>query len=171
MNKYLFVEGYYDEVFVKTISKQLQIKCAITIVKYSSMPDAKVVDYLSSLISQKIQFLLIADRDISQYNSINDRENELIRRYKHVNSGNYVLANPEIEGWYIAGLNNESAKKLKLKNLPLPDDCTKEKFIATLPYRHDETPIRTDMLELYDINFAKTRSSSFRKFVSIIENW
>ena len=171
MNKYLFVEGYYDEVFVKTISEHLQIKCAITIVKYSSMPDAKVVNYLKSLISQKIQFLLIANRDKDQYNSINDRENELIRRYKHVNSGNYVLANPEIEGWYIAGLNKKSVKKLKLKNPPLPDDCTKEKFIATIPSQQDGTHIRNEMLELYDINFAQNNSSSFREFVSIIKNW
>jgi hypothetical protein len=171
MTKYLFVEGYYDEIFVKKISEKLQVESEIKIVQYSRMRDPKVVDYLSSLISQKIHFLLIADRDIAQYNSINDRENELIRRYKHVNSGNYVLAIPEIEGWYVAGLNDKSIKKLKLKNFPLPDDCTKEKFIAALPFQQDGTPIRNEMLELYDIHYAEARSSSFRKFVSIIENW
>ena len=65
-----------------------------------------------------------------------------------------MLAIPEIEGWYIAGLNKKSVKKLKLKNLPLPDDCTREKLIAALPFQRDGTPIRNDMLKLYDIHFT-----------------
>ena len=171
MSKYLFVEGYYDEIFVKKISEQLQIKCEIKIVKYAEMQDAKVSRYLQSLISQKIHFLFIADRDIDHYKSIVDREKELYRRYPFLNSSNHILVIPEIEGWYIAGLDQRSVKKLKLKNLPPPDDCTKEKFIATLPSQLDGTPIRNDILDLYDIHFAETRSSSFRKFVSIIEHW
>lgn len=171
MNNFLFVEGYYDEVFVKKISEKLQIKCEIKIVKYAMTQDAKVSSYLQSIISQKIQFLFIADRDIDHYKTTVDREKELYRRYPCLNSSNHILVIPEIEGWYIAGLNQKSVKKLKLKNLPLPDECTKEKFIATLPSQQDGTPIRNDMLKLYDIHFAETRSSSFRKFVSIVENW
>ena len=56
MNKFLFVEGYYDEVFVKKISEKLQIKCEIKIVKYAMMQDVKVSSYLQSIISQKINF-------------------------------------------------------------------------------------------------------------------
>ena len=103
MNNFLFVEGYYDEVFVKKISEKLQIKYEIKIVKHAMMQDAKVSSYLQSIISEKIKFLFIADTDIDHYKTTVDREKESYRRYPCLNSSNHILVIPEIEGWYIAG--------------------------------------------------------------------
>ena len=171
MDKFLFVEGTHDEIFVKKMCEKLQVKSEITIVKYSQMEDKKVNNYMESLLAQKIQFLFVADSDIYQYNSVNDRINELQRRYNYLVPSNLVLAVPEIEGWYIAGLDGQSANKLKLRKQPVPDKCTKEKFESILPSRKDNTIIRNQILDLYDIKLAQTRSSSFKEFITIIESW
>lgn len=79
-----------------------------------------------------------------------------------------ALVVPEIEGWYIAGLTMKYARQIKLKDLPEPNECTKELFISKLPGRADGTYIRTMIIDNYNVELAQNNSPSFRNFMAKI---
>ena len=83
--------------------------------------------YISSLKSHKIAYLFIADLDNNDYPS---RIDALKKRYSGLSKINMVLVNPEIEGWYIAGLSKKSMKILNLRNLPKSSSSASTPFAA-----------------------------------------
>ena len=115
MTKYIFVEGFYDELFIRKILTVQKIENEIKIVEYSQMKDEKINRFLSAIKSQESLFLFIADEDGTHYSSTSSRIDELKRRYTKLSEDDIILVVPEIEGWYIAGLTRATAKKLKLK--------------------------------------------------------
>ena len=130
--------------------------------------DEKITKYISSLKSHKIAYLFIADLDNNDYPS---RIDALKKRYSGLSKINMVLVNPEIEGWYIAGLSKKSMKILNLRNLPNPNECTKEIFIKRLPNQMDGADIRTAILDCYEIETAIKNSTSFKNFIEKIKSW
>lgn len=165
MSKYIFVEGYFDELLINRIIELEKIRPQLKIIKYSQKKDEKVDSYIFSIRSQGEQFMFIADDDTGNYASSSSRISELKRRYTRLTDENIFLAVPQIEGWYISGLTRKAAKTLKLRELPRADTCTKEKFISILPNPSDSTLIRSQILELFDIKTASLNSYSFKKFL------
>jgi len=98
MNKFIFIEGYYDELFFKKILNILKIDEKVELFQYSQKSDIKVNIYLSVLRSQSIQFLFVADEDRQNYSSTISRIDELKRRYTKLSEDEIVLVVPEIEG-------------------------------------------------------------------------
>jgi hypothetical protein len=171
MNKFIFIEGYYDELFFKKILNILKIDEKVELFQYSQKSDIKVNNYLSSLRSQSIQFLFVADDDGQNYSSTISRICKLKQRYPKLSEDEIVLVVPEIEGWYMAGLTTKNAKQIKLKDLPNPNECTKELFISKLPGRADGTSIRTMIMDNYNVELAKKNSPSFKNFIEKIQLW
>ena len=171
MDCFIFLEGYYDELFINRILVVQKIDYKVKLVQYAQEKDSKINNYLSVLISQNMPFLFLADEDGTNYSSNNLRINELKRRYPKLPEDKIVLVVPEIEGWYIAGLTKNNAMKLKLKNLPDPNVCTKELFISRLLAHSDGTLIRSAIMDSYNIEIAMKNSPSFRKFIEKIQLW
>ena len=165
MLKYIFVEGFLDELFINRITELEKIIPRPKIIQYSQKKDEKIDSYIISLRSQNEAIMFIADDDTDHYESSSSRIYELKRRYPHLSDEIIFLAIPEIEGWYISGLTKKAAKTLKLRELPKCDTCTKEKFLSILPNRSDSTLIRSEILEYFDVKTASSNSSSFRRFL------
>lgn len=161
----IFVEGFYDELFVRRIIELEKIPCKPNIVKYKEQRSEKIDEYMRSLHKGNIDFIFLADADPGQNNGISYRVTELKKVYPNLGDDHIVIVVPEIEGWYIAGLNPNSRKKLGIGKGPKPDECTKEKFKSILPKRSDNIDIRSKILEAYDITIARSNSSSFNTFI------
>jgi len=58
-----------------------------------------------------------------------------------------------------------------LKDLPNPNECTKELFISKLPGGDDGTSIRTTTMNNYNLELAKKNSPSFKNFIEKIQSW
>ena len=170
MTKYIFVEGFYDELFIRKILTVQKIENEIKIVEYSQMKDEKINRFLSAIKSQESLFLFIADEDGTHYSSTSSRIDELKRRYTKLSEDDIILVVPEIEGWYIAGLTRATAKKLKLKSIPAADNCTKERFSSILPNKKDGTEVRNNILNNYEIEVAMTNSPSFKEFMERLQS-
>lgn len=168
MQKLIFVEGFYNELFFNKILCNLKINEKVKIFQYAQEKDEKITRYISSLKAQEIEYLFIADLDNNDYPS---RIEALKKRYSGLSENNMVLVNPEIEGWYIAGLSKKSMKILNLRNLPNPNECTKEIFIKRLPNQMDGAYIRTAILDCYEIETAIKNSTSFKNFIEKIKSW
>ncbi|MCW6169320.1 MAG: hypothetical protein LVQ96_04370 [Thermoplasmatales archaeon] len=164
--KYFFVEGFYDGRFFRAIIDNIFKNLPAKIIQYFIKRDEKVDRYIISLDAQHISFLFIADEDPDHFSSKESRINELTRRFPRLPREKIVLIVPEIEGWYIAGLPSQKARSLEIRNLPDPDNCSKEKFVSILPRNTDGIPIRSEMLENYDLALAMSKSTSFQEFVN-----
>jgi hypothetical protein len=71
----------------------------------------------------------------------------------------------EIESWYLAGLNNDACRKLKIPVFNDTNEVIKEKFDSLIPKKFQESRIdfMQELLALkhYDLETAKQKNRSF----------
>ncbi len=70
----------------------------------------------------------------------------------------------EIEGWYVAGLDNQSVNKLKLPAFEPSDSITKEQFDAIIPKKFQRRDFLIELLKNFSFDFATEQNKSFKYF-------
>ncbi|RKX71298.1 hypothetical protein DRP53_02060 [candidate division WOR-3 bacterium] len=101
---FIWVEGEDDERFFAHILKpKLQKKYdRVEIRKYARMKKEKVDRFLRSIQSMGADFLYVVDIDKSP--CVRARKQEVMRVLRSLKMEKIVVVRSEIEGWYLAGL-------------------------------------------------------------------
>ena len=78
----------------------------------------------------------------------------------------------EIESWYLAGLTDNDCKKMGIPDsLNDTDHLSKEKFLGLMPERFgSKTDFMLAILDLFDLDTARSRNRSFRYFMQQCES-
>jgi len=164
---YIFLEGNDDERFFKHVIEPLLKRKFkfIGYIKYAELPDEKVNRFLESI--QKIEhFSYIFVADLDQAPCVTRKKQEIIQKYPKVSHDRIIIVIKEIEGWYLAGLNEESSKKLKVRYFKDTTHITKEIFNSKIPKRYADSRIAfmNEILNRFTIGEAMKKNRSFRYF-------
>ena len=159
---YLFVEGQDDVLFVERILKpRLEIHFEfVATIAYASIRQATLAQQARAIQKSGAQLWVIADYDNAP--CFTARRTEVVQRFDEaIEMQQVLLARPEIEAWYCAGISEPARFRVQL-----PSDIesiTKERFnrlFARLLSRQIRTELLLLLLDNYDWEVALRRSAS-----------
>lgn len=164
---YIFVEGVDDERFVNTVIQPLICHqfMGIYVIKYAHMSEKKVRNYLRTIKMHGSSCLYLRDLDLED--CVVRRRDITVKEYDALDVRDVVIVAPEIEAWYLAGVTNDTCRRLRLKWRDRTDDITKEKFDSLIPERFDGARVdfMTELLKGYSLELAAGRNASFAYLV------
>jgi len=171
---YFLVEGNDDERFFQRIVEPiLQDRYDyIGYYQYARRPKRKIQAFIKSIASKQADFLCITDINTSP--CVTARKKQVKRNKLGTLSDSRVLVvKKEIESWYLAGLNEECCRRLRLPACRETESISKEQFKQFLSGSKLGCTINCmiDILRNYNICTAKSKNESFdyfhRKYLDI----
>ena len=160
----VFLEGNDDlRFFEKIVQPLVESKgYDVSIYQYARETPHKVNAYIKSINAMpRTDYLFFADYDFSR--CISARVDVLIQKYRFLERGKIRIVIKEIESWYLAGLNNDACRKLKIPVFNDTNEVIKEKFDSLIPKKFQRSRIdfMQELLKHYDWGTAKQKNRSF----------
>lgn len=163
---FIWVEGDDDERFVSRILvPKFQKKYNdVKIIKYAAMRKEKVDNFIKSIKAMKGDYIYLTD--INNSPCITAKKEKTRNKYKSIDNDKIIVVVKEIEGWYLAGLDNKACKQLKISNFTNTEDITKERFNALIPKKFtSRIDFMLEILKNFSIEIAKQKNNSFQYFM------
>jgi len=172
---FIFVEGPYDKKFFTEIvipklrNKYDLIKC---IVYAEEEPKEIYKQYIKSIKSMG-EYIFVTDLDEAP--CVTSRKNKKQEIYNQkLDDRRIIVVKKEIESWIIAGITEQSRRKLRIRgSIPSStENFKKEQFKSLQPSKFDsEIDFRAEILKKFSVDQAKNRNASFKYFFNkFIEN-
>ncbi len=161
---YVWVEGTDDErFFERTVRATFEQRYdQVSVVRYAKRKRTKIRGYLNSIKAMGAHCVFLAD--INAEPCVTAKKERLRQRYG-VESDSVIVVIKEIEGWYMAGLDDESSAELGLPVLKNTDTLTKEDFNSLMPERFDSRiDFMVEILKHFCTGMGKRKNGSFRYF-------
>lgn len=164
VNMFVFVEGQDDERFLETILNERYYK----VIKYAREKKDHINKYIQSIKKMPMyDYIVLCDIDNI---TIDEKKKYIMSKFPECENEKIIVSIAEIESWYLAGLDVEKTKKMKIKYIENTEEVTKEKFNSLIPENANRTNFMIDILKNYDIDEAINRNSSFNYFISCYDN-
>ena len=163
---FIMVEGNDDERFFKKIVVPLfsDIYDKITIWQHAQKSREAKENFLSSIKALKADYIYVEDMD--EYRNIHTKINMIKNSMDKLQPENILIVIKEIEGWYLAGLDEDSSRKLNLTYLPETNDIFKEDFNKMIPKKFDSRiDFMQEILKKFSISKARIKNDSFNYFM------
>jgi len=164
---FILVEGDDDERLFQIILKQkLEVKYdEVKIWKYRQEKYKRVHDFIKAIKAMpNAEYIYVADIDKSP--CVTNKKQEIKNKFKGIDLNRIIVVVKEIEGWYLAGLDDESCKKLKIRFGGDANDVTKEQFNDLIPKNFvSRIDFMSEVLKLFSIEMAKQKNKSIRYFL------
>ena len=167
---FLFVEGLDDERFAERVIAprcKRSVYGDVIVRDYARRPDDDVNELLSVIRAHggAFDYRLFVDRDYEHYHSDDAVIASLRRRIGAVDPARVYIVRPEIEAWYLAGLDRAACQALGIAyRVQGADAITKEIFDSMRPSRYKRADFMAEILKRFAIAEAKRNNSSFRLF-------
>lgn len=162
----VFFEGPDDERFLKQVAKP--ILCTrnnyVQFIPYAGKPKGFVDRFIDSInATQYKDYIYLTDLDV--FPCVTARKHQVQQYVGNINLDKVVIARPEIEGWYLAGLETRHCTELDVQSLTNTADVTKERFRQMVPNTYRSYILfMEDILNRFSIDIAKEKNESFRYF-------
>ena len=167
-NCFIFVEGYYDKLFLESIIIPFLMRTNpinVIPIPYQQKVNKKINKDIKMVSFQEYFFL--SDLDSHTSPCISSKKDERIREYSNLDPSNIIIVKEEIESWFLAGID---ASLNQFKDWIIPDNTdniTKEDFDAMLENHNIDSKI--DFLNKisrnYNFDLAVKRNKSFKYFL------
>ena len=160
---FILLEGdddkrFVDSVFIPRLEEKFQ---AVNVVKYAQLKNDKFVAYISSIRSMGAEYILMTD--INGEPCVTKKKQKILQEYRSAELENITVVIRQIESWYLAGLNAETSKKLKINLASDPERITKQNFDDMIPRLFlNRTDFMVEILKCYSVDTAINKSNSFR---------
>jgi hypothetical protein len=161
---YIIVEGNDDERFFDIILKPVfeERDIYVTLVKYSKNWK-KARRFIRSIQRRNVDYIYIEDIDNAP--CITGRKQKIKEKIENIDEAKIIIVVKEIESWYLAGLDENACRQLRIPNLGTTDNIFKERFIGLKPKKFVSTiDFMLEILKFFDIETAKHKNESFRYF-------
>ena len=178
---YVLLEGDDDERFFEEVIKPIYLEKYdhVQLWKYSQKKKERVNQFLNSVKAMQaagmVDTLLVADLDDSP--CVTDRKERVLSRFRALEGKlesetgpsfptRVLIVCKEIEGWYLAGLSDESCDHIGISaSFGNTDQVTKELFDNVMPisFKTRIAYLET-ILQMFDYETARSKNSSFRYF-------
>lgn len=111
------------------------------------------------------KYIYVADLNNSP--CVSKRKSQLKTIIPIIDMERIVVVVPEIEAWYIAGLDTYRIRQLRLRRLNSTENVTKEHFDQLIPTLFDlRIDFMQEILKYFSIETAKQRNKSFAYFAN-----
>ena len=159
----VFVEGADDERFVQQVlepefrHRYLHLRCW----RYAQELDSKTDNFLKNLKSQQAPYLFLTDMDRSS--CFTEKKRQLRQHFPHLDEGRVVVVKRMIEGWYLAGLDEQALAGLKVQPGTDAEEVTKDQFDRLIPACCvSRAAFLVQILDHYQVAVARERNASLR---------
>ena len=163
---FIFVEGGDDIRFFGRLIKPLLTARyeSVELIAYACIKREKVNRFLRSLAKLGHDYIFVGDIDCEP--SVEAKKFLLTGRYHELSGDHIVVVIREIESWYLAGLDDATAKRLGVPHLELTNTITKEDFNRMIPRGFaSKIDFMFEILKFFSLETAAVKNRSFRFFV------
>jgi hypothetical protein len=181
----IWVEGDDDRIFFENVIKaklsskydeiNIDVYCGDSFKNKSE--SEKIEKFIKSFdqMNKKKEFvydyIFVADIDLME--CVSSKKAVIKQILRNIDPDKILIVVKEIEGWYFAGTNDASQKKLKLKKCGNLDanNMSKEIFLKILPDNCEKIPKLLEMTEIFCFKEAMNKSNSFSYFFNKIDKY
>lgn len=168
-NCFVFVEGYYDQMFMENILIPFMIEnnpINIIPIPYQQKNNKKINKDIKAYSFQ--DYLFLSDLDSHTYPCITSRKEERKKEYSNLNCSKIIIVKEEIESWFLAGIDDSLNQ---FENWIVPDnteEITKEDFDSMLKQHSINSKIDflKEVSKHYNFDLAVKRNDSFEYFLN-----
>jgi len=166
---FIWVEGdddlrFFDRIIKPRAQRQYDL---VEIITYAEMKKNKIDKYIKSINGMGADYIYI--RDINEAPCVTFRRDRIKEKYEILDEKNIVVVIKKIEGWYLAGIHDENATRLKMRKIRKyinTDMIDKGQFNTLMPRRFDSRiDFMIEILKSFSIETAKRKNKSFNYFV------
>ena len=165
---YIFVEGNDDQrFFEKIIKPKFKDKYDdVYITKYKQEKKEKVENLIKSIKARGFNYIYVSD--INDSPCVRHKKQKIKEEIKNIDEGRIVIVIKEIESWYLAGLEDNEAKRFGIsKKISMTDNLTKEDFNKLMlnKFKKSRIDFQSEVLKVFSIETAKKKNKSFKYFI------
>jgi len=132
----VFVEGGSDRRFFERAIQPFALPLRMRVVEYASVPNREINRILVEKRRIGSPCMFVKDRDLAP--CATSRKEKVQETHPPLAARDIVVVSREIESWYMAGITQETAKRLGIRNLPdKTDECVKRRLrsMQTFPFQ------------------------------------
>ena len=164
---YVWVEGVHDTRFFRRVVQPLigSLYDWMEVIEYAEEEKLWKRSYLHSIRSiPDASYIYVTDLD-SSAPCVTAKKERVRDRMSQVETDRVMVVVPEIEGWYLAGLDAEQSARLGIDEPGSTDQITKEDFKELRPRGYDSNrEFMLAILECFSVEVARTKNASFDYF-------
>lgn len=163
---YILVEGDDNERFFEKIIKPKfgEKYDSVRLWKYAPKRHEKIINFLKSIKSMGADYIYITD--FNEAPCISGRKQRVEGRIQTIDKDRIAIVIPEIESWYLAGLDIKSCKRLQVSYEGTTDNITKERFNSIIPKNFDSRiDFMLEILKCFSLELAKQKNMSLKYFL------
>ena len=153
---FIWVEGEDDKRFFQNILEpKLQEKYDfVETRRYATLKKGKIDNFLKSIKAMGADYIYVTD--INSSPCITAKKQETQSKLRNIEAEKIIVVIKEIESWYLAGLDKNSAKNLRIKKIPeTTQNVTKEQFYSLMPQNFSRIDFMREVLKNFSIETAK----------------
>jgi hypothetical protein len=171
---FIFVEGPDDDRFFNKIVKGLfkDRYNEIEILEYSRKTGEYINNFLKNIGKMGAEY--ICQSDLDEVPCATERKEKLKERFSGFEENRIIVVKIEIESWYLALLDDDACRKLRIKPSEIrnTDHINKENFNSLIPKRFDSrVDFMVEILNCASIETAMQRNTSFKYFIDNIDKY
>lgn len=164
---FVLVEGDDDERFFDhVVRSKLEAQYSfIQVWKYAQKSPSKVNSFLRTIISMGAEYVFLGD--INGEPCVTAKKTRIQGRYQCIDVEKMMVVCREIESWYLAGIDEATAKSLKIALPGSTDNVGKQKFESLIPKRFpSRVDFMVEVLKRFSMECARKKNHSFQYFIS-----
>lgn len=159
---FVLVEGPSDARFIRGVLPRVAPELGFKLIEHSRRPHREVNQIIRLRHRKEAPVLFLTDRDHAPCNE--SRKTKRKEALPDLEARDLIVVSREIESWYLAGINAETARALSVP--AQTDDCVKEHFARIRPSRFDsDIDFMAEILKTFDVDCARARNRCFDYFV------
>ncbi len=169
---FIFIEGPDDGNFFHRIIKPIfkDRYDYVEIWEYAQKSPKKTRNFINNvnaMSSDTIAADYIYVTDFNDAPCFTYRKEAKRSKLTNLDKDKIIVARKEIEGWYLAGLDETCSKKCGIIHCQSTDDITKEQFDNLIPRKFESSRIDfcQEILKYFNLEIAKQKNESFRYFL------
>lgn len=162
---FILVEGADDVRFFDRIVKPLLEPryTSVELIAFASLRRGMVSRFLRSLERLGHDYILATDIDTEP--SVKAKKRVIVERFPDLDPKKVIIVIREIEGWYLAGIDDDMQRSFDLSPFHSTDDLTKEMFNALIPVQFtSRIEFMAALLESFSLSSAMAQNRSFGFF-------
>ena len=162
---YILVEGVDDERFLKgVIEVCLENRYyPILYYHYQHKKRGQIRNFLYCIQEMDYSYLFFRDNDC--FPCILSAKEKVKNCISNIDINKVIIVKREIESWYMAGINDSTLKRWKIKRFSSTDQLTKEGFVYQIPKNFpSKVEFMIEIINNYSLEIAKSKNKSLEYF-------
>jgi hypothetical protein len=165
-----FVEGKDDKRFFERIIslffKSRLRKTEVRVIMHAQLSSEKLNRHIKALNESGVEYFFVIDKNSAK--CISEAKERTKQRICEVDLSRIIVVVPEIEAWYLAGLDKKACQEIGVPFQDSTDTVTKKVFeeVLALKYKGNRRYFTQRLLDMFSLETAKRKNRSFAYFVS-----